>query len=67
MRVRAVLTTLALTAAGILGTTTAASALDFGDIVISSEQNPNVVVGCSPHWVVLSPSVQCGVFHITAP
>ncbi|MFF8959786.1 hypothetical protein [Streptomyces sp. NPDC014894] len=67
MRLRTALTALALTAAAVAGSSTAAAALDFGDITITTEQSPDVVVGCNAGSVVLSPSVQCGVFHITAP
>ncbi|MGW1975552.1 hypothetical protein [Streptomyces sp. NPDC001889] len=40
------------------------SAFEFGDITVTTTQNPDVVVGCSPGAVLLSPSVQCGIFDI---
>lgn len=63
MRIRTLLAALALTAAGIAGASTAA-AHDFGDIIITTEQDPRIVVGCSPGWVVDSASAQCGIYDI---
>ncbi|MEO3974905.1 hypothetical protein [Streptomyces sp. CAU 1734] len=65
MRVRTVLPALALATAGLFGTAPAASALEFGDLTVTVEQSPDVVTGCNAGSVSLSPSLQCGVFHIT--
>ncbi|MQS38544.1 hypothetical protein [Streptomyces katsurahamanus] len=65
MRIRTAFAALTLTVAGLAAASAAAvSAHDFGDIIITTEQNPAVVVGCNPDFVVLSPSAQCGVYHI---
>ncbi|WP_329024093.1 hypothetical protein [Streptomyces sp. NBC_00690] len=63
MRMRTLLAALALTVAGIAGASTA-SAQDFGDIIITIEQDPRIVVGCSPGFVVDSESAQCGIYDI---
>jgi hypothetical protein len=64
MRLRTALTALALATAGLLATAPTASALEFGDLIITVEQSPDVVTGCNAGSVSLSPSLQCGVFHI---
>ncbi|MGW4029553.1 hypothetical protein ACWEFL_09545 [Streptomyces sp. NPDC004838] len=69
MRIRTAMAALALTAAGIVGTATTATATghDFGDINIVNNQEYNVVTGCNPHFVLFAPSAQCGIFHIATP
>ncbi|MEU5400269.1 hypothetical protein ABZ348_13370 [Streptomyces sp. NPDC005963] len=65
MHMRTLLAALALTVAGIAGASTA-SAHDFGDIIITTEQAPRIVVGCGPAFVVASPSAQCGIYDIVS-
>lgn len=64
MRIRTLLAALALTGAGIALTSAPAAALEFGDITITTEQDPRIVVGCSPGAVISSPSAQCGIYDI---
>ncbi|MER6914390.1 hypothetical protein ABT354_22195 [Streptomyces sp. NPDC000594] len=70
MRVRTALAALALATAGLLGgsapaaASTAPTGIEFGDIFVSSEDNPAGVGGCNAGTVSLSPSAQCGLFHI---
>ncbi|GLF97007.1 hypothetical protein [Streptomyces yaizuensis] len=65
MRIRTALAALALATAGLLGGAPTASAIEFGDIIVSSEASPDVVAGCNAGSISLSPSAQCGVFHIS--
>ncbi|ANW21546.1 hypothetical protein [Streptomyces clavuligerus] len=70
MRIRTALAALALAAAGLLlgaaPAASAASTIEFGDLIITTEQSPDVVAGCNAGGISLSPSAQCGVFHINA-
>ncbi|MGV9316650.1 hypothetical protein ACWDR0_31360 [Streptomyces sp. NPDC003691] len=69
MRIRTAFAALALAAASVAGTATAASAgasaIEFGDIIITTEENNTFVSACNEALLLLSPSVQCGVFDIS--
>ncbi|MEW1551278.1 MULTISPECIES: hypothetical protein [Streptomyces] len=66
MRIRTALAALALAAASVAGTaTTAAASNEFGDIIITTEEHTDIVSACNDALLLLSPSVQCGVFNIT--
>ncbi|MFI6284344.1 hypothetical protein ACIBCM_06215 [Streptomyces sp. NPDC051018] len=67
MRIRTALAALALTAAGIIGTAASATAHDFGDISIVTDETTNVLTGCNAGFIADSPSAQCGIFHIATP
>ncbi|MFE3095035.1 hypothetical protein ACFXG1_14525 [Streptomyces sp. NPDC059248] len=68
MRIRTALAALALvtaSVASVAGTaTTAAAANEFGDIIITTGQHTDFVAACNEALLVLSPSVQCGIFDI---
>ncbi|MFF3556058.1 hypothetical protein ACWD4V_26125 [Streptomyces tsukubensis] len=64
MRIRTALAALALAAASVAGTATTAGAIEFGDIIITTEEHTDIVSACNDALLLLSPSVQCGVFNI---
>jgi hypothetical protein len=64
MRIRTALAAMALAAASVAGTATTAGAIGFGDITITTEQDTDFVAACNDALLLLSPSVQCGVFDI---
>ncbi|QDY79471.1 hypothetical protein [Streptomyces qinzhouensis] len=64
MRIRTALAALALTAASVAGTAATAAATEFGDITITTEQHAEIAWACNDALLLLSPSVQCGVFNI---